>query len=227
MLEILKNLFTSNKIPSISFNTLHTKLVKWQESKVYPFEYNLPQAISFPETFWKDVIKIYKQTLKDGHERAISVFWADGDVILTSVIRGSESQVKSNNSVSVKYEQHPTKKEYARKRIIINNKTVKQKDIYYKKVPEQVSVQYLFNMHTHPKHDFGYSFFSKQDIVSLINSGAVMTALITDKLWVLMRTSDTPDSVSLEDADMSVETLKENMKLGVYVAEFNRNAIKQ
>ena len=86
MFKFIKNIFSSDKIPSVSFYSLYQKILGWKQSNVYPFTYNLPEAISFPADFWEDVVKIYKMTLKDGLERAISVFWADGELILTSVV---------------------------------------------------------------------------------------------------------------------------------------------
>jgi hypothetical protein len=227
MFEFLKNIFRSNKIPSVSFYSFYQKIVEWNKSKVYPFPYNLPQAISFSPDFWEEVIKIYKVTLKDGKERAISVFWADGELILTSVVQGDEKSVTSKHSVNVRYIPHPTKKEYFRKEVMIDGRVEKRKDIYYKKAPKKIEVQYIFNMHTHPEHEQGYSFFSKQDIDSLLSSGAILTGLVTDKLWILVRTSDTPEVCRLEEKNISPKTLREDMKLGVYCAEFNRNAVRE
>ena len=231
MLNIFK-IFSNNDKSSISFFELYKKIVKWRESKVYPFAYNLPSVISFPSYFWSDVIGIYKETLKDGLERAISVFWADGELILTSVVKGNESSVSSNHQLNVRYAVHPTKKKYFRKEVILNGKVLKRKDIYYKKAPKKVSVEYLFNMHTHPSHlnerqERSYSFFSLKDIQSLISSQAILTGLVTDKLWLLIRTSDTPSSFDMLEKDITVESLKSKLGIAVYVADFNQKAIKQ
>ena len=86
------------------------KIVKLRKSNVYPFVENLPQAISFPYDFWKDIIKIFKSTDSDGRERAFSIFWADGEVLFTEVKTGSDRMVKSGGSIQVKYSHHPTKK---------------------------------------------------------------------------------------------------------------------
>ena len=227
MFQFIKNIFVSNKIPSVKFYNLYQKILDWKKSNVYPFTYNLPQAITFPEDFWEDVIKIYMKTFKDGLERAISVFWADGELILTSVVVGDEKSVKSNHMVNVKYSQHPTREGYFRKEVLLNDKVIKKKDIYYKSAPKEVRVEYIFNMHTHPKHEMGYSFFSKQDIDSMLASGAILTGLVTDELWILMRSSQTPSVCNMEERNISVDTLREEMKMGVYRAEFHRNAIRQ
>lgn len=234
MLDFLTNLFKTDN--STSFYSFYKKMVGWRESGVYPFPYNLPSSISFPSDFWKDIIKIYKETESDGRERAISVFWADGELVLTSVVKGDERSVKSSHRINVNYIVHPTKKAYLRRELIIDGKVTKKTDIYYKKAPKKVIVEYLFNIHTHPAYELSsssnektYGFFSVQDINSLIHSGAVITGLITDRLWLLVRTSDTPSKVNFTEigqGEISMEKLQENWKMGVYEAEFNQKAIR-
>jgi len=71
-------------------------------------------------------------------------------------------------------------------------------------------------------------FFSLQDVRSLIGSKVVVTGLVEGKLWLLVRTSESPSSVLWEsDADITLESLKEDFRFGVYVAEFSGNAVKQ
>lgn len=168
-------------------------------------------------------------TLGDGKERAISLFWADGQLVVTSVTKGDESSVRTNDSISVRYVPHPTRKGYYRKEVVVNGSTVKRLDIYKESVPKSVEVEYLFNMHTHPKAiDGSFSFFSLQDVRSLIGSKVVVTGLVEGKLWLLVRTSESPSSVLWEsDADITLESLKEDFRFGVYVAEFSGNAVKQ
>ena len=233
MFSWLSEFFSSNKIPSVSFFDFHHKMVQWKSSKLYPYPSNLPEAISFPPDFWKDVINIHKLTLGDGKERAISVFWADGELIVTSVVKGDESSVTTNENLSVRYIPHPVKQGYYRKEVILSGKTLKQVDIYYKNAPKSILVEYLFNMHTHPKYIdssglTSFSYFSLQDIKSLIGSGAIMTGLVTDKLHILVRTADTPTMLPLtSDVEVTVENLKDKMKLGVYEAEYNKMAVRQ
>lgn len=94
-----------------------------------------------------------------------------------------------------------------------------------KKVPKEIDVSYLFNIHTHPRHEdsngVGYfNFFSAQDINSFITSNVTVTGLITDKLWILMRTNKTPSSLNeLEDKDITVERLN-RLEIGIYKGEF-------
>jgi hypothetical protein len=203
MCNFLKNIFSSNSIQTTPFFTFYQKLASWKSAKVFPYSFNLPEAISMPESFWSDVIKIYRMTDADGRERAISVWYADKELIVTSVTKGDETSVVTKDSIHIRY------------------------------VPQKIEINYLFNMHTHPK-EVGidgmtrYSFFSVQDIRSLISSKAIMTGLVTDKLWFLVRTSETSDYIPYNDGDiLTVEGLKNDMKLGVYCADFNRKAIRQ
>ena len=230
----LFNIFKgSNKKSSMSFYSFYLKMVKWGKSNVYPFRFNLSDVITLPSDFWAEISKIYSATNTDGKERAISLFWVDGELLVTSVVQGDEKSVISSHNVSVKYEPHPTRKGYYRKIIMENGKTIKKIDVYYKKVPKKVSVEYLFNMHTHPSHTdmYGnkiYSFFSLQDINTLLSSKAIVTGLVTDKLWLLVRTSDTPSTTgNITDSHITQQYLQNNLSLVVYQAEFNKDAIKQ
>jgi hypothetical protein len=87
-------------------------------------------------------------------------------------------------------------------------------------------------MHTHPQHIEGndkyYNFFSAQDIKSLILSNAVISGLITDKLWLIFRTSKTPNDVSkITDNDMNIEYLNNTLHIGVYCGAFYKTVYKQ
>lgn len=228
---LLNTIFGSNS--TTSFFQLYNKLRDWNSNKVYPYEYNLPKEITFPKDFWKKIVDLNKQTLTDGNERAVSIYWADGDLVFTPVIRGNEKSVTSNSNISVKYSQHPTKKEYARKEVLLNNSVYKRSDIYYKKIPKKIEVSYLFNIHTHPQHidsngNGYYNYFSAQDIKALIYSNAVISGLITDKLWLIFRTSNTPDSVSnISDQDMNIEYINNTLHIGVYCGSFNNTLLRQ
>lgn len=225
------NLFGSG-IQTTSFSQLHRKIVDLRTANLYPYGYNLPQAISFPSDFWEDLIEIFKRTDKDGLERAFSVFWADGEVVLTETNTGSESSVKSGGSIQVKYSHHPTRPDYARKELFLDGKLLKRKDIYAKNVPKALEVQYLFNIHTHPKHlnekgESYYNFFSAQDIKSLMSSKAIVTGLVTDSLWLLIRTDKTPYDISnLTDTQVTPKYLEETLHIGLYKAVFNKKAFR-
>ena len=225
-------IFSSSRVSTTSFDQLREKIVSLRKENVYPFSFNFPQAISFPSDFWNDLVKIFKNTRNDGLERAFSVFWADGEVIFTEVNTGTDKMVKSGGSISVKYSHHPTKKEYARKELFVDDKLIKKRDIYYKSVPKTLEVQYLFNVHTHPVHqdekgENFYNFFSAQDIKSLISSKAIMTGLITDKLWILIRSDKTPDNLeNLLDSIVTPQYLEETLQIGVYRADFNKKAFR-
>ena len=232
MLKVLKSFFKSNKKSSISFYSFYQKVVKWRESKVFPYSFNLAEIISLPSDFWNQVINIFNETDRDGKERAISLFWADDELVLTSVVKGDERSVSSKHSVNIKYVNHPTKGDYLRRELYVDGKVRKRKDIYYKKVPKKVLVEYLFNMHTHPAHISNdgtkrYGFFSLQDVRSFLSSNAVVTGLVTDRLWLLVRTSESPSNVdTVLESDITLENLKEKFSIVVYSGEFKKNALR-
>jgi hypothetical protein len=208
-----------------SFYKLYNKLKDWKKAGVYPSTYNLPKSLSFPTDFWKRIITVHKSTLADGNERAMSVYWADGELVVSPIDIGDGKSVTSRGNISVKYSPHPTRKGYFRKEVILNSSVYKKLDVYHKKAPKKIEIEYLFNMHTHPQHknDSGegyYNFFSFQDIKSFIQSNVVVTGLITDKLWILIRSSKTPNDVNfLADTDVTLEKLDE-LNIGVYSGEF-------
>lgn len=226
-MSILDLLFGNNKSYT-TFYKLYNKLKEWKKAGVYPFTYNLPNELSFPKDFWDKLVKIQRHTLSDGNERAISIYWADGELVVSPVNTGNEKSVTSKGNVSVKYSRHPTRNDYYRKEVILNGSIYRKLDVYYKKVPKEIDVAYLFNMHTHPHHEnesgIGYyNFFSAQDIRSFINSNVAITGLITDKLWILIRTDKTPDNLNqLNDRDITVDKLNQ-LNIGVYVGEFYKN----
>ena len=229
-MSILDLIFGS-RISTTSFEQLRKKIVDLRKSNIYPYQENLPQALSFPYDFWKDLVKIYRRTDKDGLERAFSIFWADGEILFTEVKTGTDRMVKSGGSIQVKYSHHPTKKGYARKELYIDEKLEKRKDVYFRNVPKSLEVQYLFNIHTHPKHikddNSYYNFFSAQDIKSLISSKAIVTGLVTDKLWLLIRTSKTPDSVEkLVDSEVNSYYVENILKMGLYRANFSKKVYR-
>jgi hypothetical protein len=220
------NLF-SNTEDTTTFYTLYNKLKDWKKAQVYPYTYNLPKTISFPKEFWDRIIEIQKNTLRDGNERAISIYWVDGELVVSPISKGDSKSVNNRGNISVKYEKHPTRKGYLRKEIILNSNIYKKTDIYYKKVPKKIEIEYLFNIHTHPLHRNSngveyYNFFSAQDIKSFITSNVAITGLVTDKLWILIRTNRTPNNLEyLQDKDITVEKLKK-LEIGVYSGEFNK-----
>jgi hypothetical protein len=214
-----------------SFYKLYNKLKSWKSAGVFPYTYNLPSSISFPKDFWEKIIKIQRETLRDGNERAMSVYWADGELVVAPIATGNSKSVTSRGNISVKYSPHPTRKGYYRKEVILNSSIYKRTDVYHKKVSKKIEVEYLFNMHTHPQHKderggVYYNFFSAQDIKSLINSGVAITGLITDKLWLLIRTNQTPDNLDhLTDQEITIENLNK-LEIGVYSGQFYKKLVR-
>jgi hypothetical protein len=220
-----------NSDKTTSFYKLYNKLKSWKSAGVFPYTYNLPYSISFPKDFWDRIVKIQKQTLRDGNERAMSVYWADGELVVAPIETGNSKSVTTRGNISVKYEPHPTRKGYFRKEIVLNSSLYKRTDVYHKNAPKKVEVEYLFNMHTHPQHkdergEIYYNFFSAQDIKSLIQTNVAISGVITDKLWLLIRTNKTPNNLNhLNDNDITIEHLNK-LQFGLYCGEFYKKLNK-
>ena len=96
-------------------------------------------------------------------------------------------------------------------------------------------------MHTHPPlesagsdvteqgHNPGtsrYPFFSDVDVRSLLSTGAALSGLVTDRLWLLFRTSETPVSYARDESTLlTQEYLMEALKMKIYTASFGKSAI--
>jgi hypothetical protein len=254
LLENIKDFFTdifASGPSKTGYWTLYKNLSYWKKNRIYPNSYDLTTLISLTDNFWNEVINIYRSTKSDGRERAISVFWLDGELIVSSLTKGSETSVTPDGKVSVKYE--PTsRKEYYRKEIYVDEKLYSKQDIYYKKIPKQIELEHLFSMHSHPPHEedlwqnndhtkiqkesYGdiyvgknsfFSFFSLQDIKSLFASTNPVTGLVTDRLWLIFRTNQSIDLTNqLTDADVNLKTLTEEMQLVVYQGEFRKTLVR-
>ncbi|MBI2356526.1 hypothetical protein HYV12_00495 [Candidatus Dojkabacteria bacterium] len=219
MLKSLLKFFFSHDSSDSSFYTVYQNIIKWRNSKVYPNDYDLPQSISLPYEFWERVKGLHKNTRADKLERSVSVYWVDGELIISTVTTGTTSFVKSNSQIRVSY--NPKNSEYYNKEVIVDGKRYSRREVYFKKVPKQIELQYLFNMHTHPPHEYNektyYGFFSAQDIRSLIASGAIVTGLITDHLYLLFRTNKVDSNVNgLEDKDLKESTITQQYNYALY-----------
>lgn len=226
----IKNLFTPvEKVNALPLWKLKDKILYWNESRKYPSYNTLPSGISFNTQFWSRVKDIHRYTTKDGYERAINVWWVDGDFILTEVIKGERSRVHiPKQRVKVQYK--PTNdKYYAEKFVKVNEKIALRKKLAWTKVPKsgKIKVQFLFNMHTHPRRDDGsYSYFSNVDMEGFFSKSSCITGLVTDKLWILMKTNNSKGMVKgIHEHDYSAGVLTQDFGLKVYLAEFGRSAV--
>lgn len=244
--HIIKQLLRhDNKL--ISYYQLYQKLRSWENNRVFPFENNLPKGINFPTDFWTQIITLFKKTRTDNHERSVTLFWADGELVITPTTIGTESSVTPYAKIKITYK--PThNREYYFKYVIVNGKTYKKEKVYYKKIPNKIELHRLFNLHTHPPHPrnerdtnqsgstiagdyrnrFSYSFWSRQDIVSFLTSKAIITGLITDRLLLLIRTKQTPSKLpkTLQENLITPNVLTKKLHIGVYQGEFKKTCKK-
>lgn len=238
VLDSILGLFKgSRSLNVVPFYTLRRKASQWKQYRKYPTYYELPAAISFPLEFWTRIAEIHRYTKGDKHERAISVWWADGEFVLTDNVKGQESRVViPRQKILVSYK--PVKGTKRMERIItVNGKRYGNKrtvDVESVRRIKKIEVEHLFNMHTHPprEKDSGsgvepyYNFFSWTDIKGLLNTSGVFNGLVTDKLWLLAKTGSTPTSVpDGSSISLTPEYLTKELHIKVYKAQFGKSAV--
>ncbi|MCK9369075.1 hypothetical protein M0R04_03885 [Candidatus Dojkabacteria bacterium] len=225
MLKQILKFFLDDTQEKYSFFRLYSNLSTWQKSGHIPYESELPHEISFEPSFWKRVNQIRVETKNDNHERAFSVFMADNELILTENVKGTTKSVSSNNTVSVRYI-HGKKEGCLTREIYVDSSLYSSNEVYYKNVPKQISVSYLFNIHTHPefKETKTYGYFSLVDINSFVNSKALVTGMIGEKFNLLMKSNKSPRALlNYEESEISKESLTNKCHFGVYEGEFQDN----
>ena len=231
MFGFIKNLFSSDT-STYSFFKLYRSIESWKKAGRFPYTYELPEKISFSPRVHTEFIKLFKATRSDRHERAITLWLVDSEIIVSSVIKGTTKQVTPKSNISIKYDK-TSRPDYFDRKLYVDNKLYSKKRLYYKRIPKKVQIQYLFNMHTHPPHsrDDGsvfYSFFSLQDVRSLVKSGAVLSGMIGDKLYLMVRTMKTPSTVhEFDERLLSPDTLYSEFGIVTYIGSFKEKLQRQ
>jgi hypothetical protein len=220
---MLKNIFSAlfNRKKHWNYFTLYENITKWNSSHGYPDPTSLPEVLSLPSSFWGSVKELHELTLKDEHERAVSVWWVDGDICVTPTLRGDRSSVTSKYSLKVMYIPH-THDEYYTKQVEVDGKIILKRTLPENQVPHQSIISPLFNLHTHPPHYHDgtryYHYFSRTDIVSLIMGNSTFSGVITDEILLLCKTNRTPNYVPeiIHDRSISPEILWQQLGLVQY-----------
>lgn len=165
---------------------LHRFLKQWRDLKKFPSSYGWAESLTLSSHVWSKLKDIQGYTKKDGHEYAVSLYYVDGEVIVTPYTRGTPEKVTTSHKVEVKYS--PKDKNYYEKKVLVNSKVLHKNSIPSSKVPKKIELVYLFNVHTHPIQGEEYSFFSGTDIRSFLSSNALVMGLLTDQLWLVGKT---------------------------------------
>ena len=167
---------------------------------------------------WEQINRLYRWTSEDLHEYEVSLFDIDSDVIFSPIDRGNTERVVSSHNAEVKYIPDDKTKTYL-KEMYSDKVLVRKKMMKYEALPKDIKIKYLCNFHTHPKYRANeieqlrltgkqdlYSFFSSTDVNSLIKSNSFCIGLITDRVWILCKTIDSPDILS-SDQEMRLHKI--------------------
>ena len=185
----------------------------------------LPDKILFPREFWTQVKDLYEKTRAHNIEYASSVYVIDGDVIFTPPIKGQASHVQIRHKIRWKY--RPLGNNRYEKIVFVDDKQVFKKILPAEKVPRHLRSTYLFSVHTHPWHQgFGYSYFSHQDMKSLVHGRALAIGLITDKLHLVFKTQKSPNTWTMPSKKLITPKLLQQLGFCLYTAEFSKELEK-
>lgn len=188
----------------------------------------LPFGLSMQPLFWEKTKELWQYTLKDGHEYAVSVWWAAGDVVVTPPERGDTDAVTSNYTLTVRYD--PVDSAYAYKTVSVNGTSVFNQSIRYEDIPKEGKSSILFHLHTHPPHYLDnektnppmYNFFSAVDVQSFLSSNAAIFGVITDKVYLMVKPSNfIRPSAPFSDVDVTPEFLTRMFNIAVYEGSWN------
>ncbi|MCA9386241.1 hypothetical protein KC717_06360 [Candidatus Dojkabacteria bacterium] len=153
-----------------------------------------PGSITLPSDLSQILRKLQRWTKEDGIEYEVSVFYADDDIVLTPVNRGTKWNVKVRHKVSLRYE---TLNEYRCQKIVeADNKVILRKQLPLSSIPKVPTVHLITNFHTHPPDttrdgEARYSFFSTQDMNILLQSTNFCMGLACDTLWMVCKCDKT------------------------------------
>lgn len=226
----IKNFLKDWNSKSYNSYQLFKQIKYWHSNKIFPKYYELPDYITLSSEFWKKIIKLYKDTNQDFRERAVAVLWIDGEWLFNYTKTGDQESVRGGGKISLEYK--PSSREgYSIREFYIDDKLESRVEVYNKKIPQKHELEYLFNLHTHPKHienesQYHYNFFSSTDIKTFLSNNVVVTGLITDKLYLLARTNETPTYFSENSENITPETLFKEYKILCYSGEFYKKLYK-
>lgn len=206
------------------YYSLYTNLSKWQTNGTLPSASSFPQKIYMPSDFWTQIKDLHTLTLQDEHERAVSVWWVDGDICVTPTDRGERGSVTTSYNMQIKYTPREDLPQYIKKEFIVNGTTVFSKDLEYHQLPTKSEIFMLMHLHTHPPHynettnERYYNFFSATDIRSQFSGDGLLSGVIRDDIYLLCKTDDSPSHVpeDLSDFHISPEFLHEKLGLLQY-----------
>lgn len=162
-----------------------------------------PVTIELSKEFRELMQKIFDSTSLTGNEHEVSIFYIDGDILASSMLKGEKNKVEVNHNVNLAY--IPQNNGKYEKQIYIDHKVVKKYKV--DKVPSKQVIKYLMNVHSHPKFKDlsgkdNYSFFSVTDIENFINSTLPVVGLVTDRLWLACKTEKTIKKVGTVGEEM-------------------------
>lgn len=175
----------------MNFADFFVFLKKWRQAKRYPPASAWPKTIELDTKAWEGIKKLYTLTQMDNFEYETSFFYVGGETFQTTPLRGTRDHVSSSHSLQVKYDVDQKRRVYIQN-IVLDGKVVSREVIKPEKLDNNIQAGYLFNIHTHPEHinqhgQQTYSFFSDTDIRTLLASDSLVSGLVTNVFWLVVK----------------------------------------
>lgn len=218
-------------------------------------------------TFWKKIRNLRKYTDVDsfkfseeyqgstGWEYGFHTIYIDGSFHYSPIETSKEYERIGSRSLALEIDTQVNQQKRIVEDIVRLNgnviKTIKykgEKQIEHRNErmkSGKFKMGFLCHVHSHPQIQIRglakriYTFYSRQDVLALMNSGLYLEGLITDKLWLLGKTNESilPEHSELQQATIAeanepekfIEIAGDTMSRNgfvLYVAEFGRNLVR-
>lgn len=234
------------------------KVIHWQQPEMITSR-SYPATLELYSPVWDQVRELRKYTDGGaskmraqfpnysgslGYEHSATLAYIVDKLYVSSLLSGSWTSVTTQMHIQVKHdvedEQHVIQQR------LLNRRLVEKRKYSYSELNRlgKLEFGFLLNMHTHPQHSIGhqkigYGFYSSTDIRSLLSSGLYISGLVTDRLWLLCKTSlskmpeaDALARISLAE-HLGIDKMVQQSKLDlvpngfvIYTARFGETLIR-
>jgi len=176
------------------YSEFYRFLKRWRQAKRLPPKTAWPPQIFLDDQAWEAVRRLYNFTSLDNNEYETAFFYVGGETFTTGAVRGSNQSVSASHKIQVNFTIDQKFKQYY-STVEVDGNIISKKPIEPSTISAHSEIGFLFNLHTHPLHvnqqgKNTYSFFSSQDVATLLNGDNICAGLITDSLWLICKTDD-------------------------------------
>jgi hypothetical protein len=189
-------------------------LSKWKTAGRYPENSVLPKTITFGPEFWRVVRSAESETKKNKVEYGFSIFAVGEKLFFSKLQKGYSDKITTTHRILIKHKQTDSKT--VERKIEIDSRIVAMEKIRTGEAAKSPRIDFLFNLHTHPEHQVmgktQYGFYSETDIATFAGNDLAVIGLVTDRLWLILKTTGSIKSLSPDIPDL-LESLNNSQLL--------------